>query len=312
MSEATASASEGYQQLRHGAGAAVLDRDFVWVEGPDAQAFLQGQLSQDILTLAVGQAAPALLLSPQGKLVALLRVLRTGEQAYLLDVDAGWGGGVVERLRRFMLRTDCQVEPRDWRCVAVRGPQAAERVASATLDPETLAAEAHWPALPGVDLVGPDPTAPEGVALVEARAWELARIEAGIPVMGAEITEKTIPASAGVVEASVSFTKGCYTGQELVARIDSRGGNVPRRLCSLSWSEPAEVLAGADVVVGEGDQAEVVGQVTSAASRLDAPGGVALAYLGRAVEVPASMRVAAEGGEWVRAEAVGQGQLVGP
>ncbi len=98
---------------------------------------------------------------------------------------------------------------------------------------------ADWPGLPGGDLVGESPEAPAGVAMCGMDAYEAVRIEAGIPVMGRELDERTIPAEAGVVDMSVSFTKGCYTGQELVARIDSRGGNVPRRLRGLVLADGA-------------------------------------------------------------------------
>jgi folate-binding protein YgfZ len=110
--------------------------------------------------------------------------------------------------------------------------------------------------------------------------YEQLRIEYGVPVMGAELTEDTIPAEAGdwVVATSVSFTKGCFTGQELVARIDSRGGNVPRHLRVLDVDGPTPA-PGTDVVL-DGD---VVGRVTSAA------GAVALAYIKRSVTPPASV-----------------------
>jgi folate-binding protein YgfZ len=118
------------------------------------------------------------------------------------------------------------------------------------------------------------------------------RIEAGIPVMGREIDEGTIPAEAGVVDMSVSFTKGCYTGQELVARIDSRGGNVPRRLRGVVLGDGTVPPLGA-TVQSEGKE---VGRLTSVAfsPRLDAP--VALAYVRRAVEVPTEVVVQWEGG----------------
>src|SRR5205085_1702728 len=143
--------------------------------------------------------------------------------------------------------------------------------------------------LAGADLVGPSAAAPPGVPSVAPEAYEAVRIEAGIPVMGHELDESTIPAEAGIVDLSVSFTKGCYTGQELVARIDSRGGNVPRRLRGLILA--GEAPAGATLRADGKD----VGVVTSVAvsPRL---GTVALAYVRRAVEPPADVDVACEGG----------------
>ena len=246
--------------------------------------FLQGQLSQDVAGLAVGGSTWALLLQPQGKVVAFLRVLRVGEEELVLETDAGFGPTVTERLNRFKLRVKCDLDPLAWRCLAVRGPRSHELVEGGVV--------ADWPGLAGADLVGGSPVPPDGVPMCSLEAYEAVRIEAGIPVMGRELDEGTIPAEAGVVDMSVSFTKGCYTGQELVARIDSRGGNVPRRLRGVILPEGASPPGGATVQ----DEGKEVGRITSVAfsPRLGAP--VALAYVRRAVEVPAEVVVEWDGG----------------
>src|SRR5690606_12000516 len=120
-----------------------------------------------------------------------------------------------------------------------------------------------WPGVEGVDALGEDVALPDGVERATAADLASLRVRAGIPAMGAELAASTIPAETGrhVLDASVSFTKGCYTGQELVARIDSRGGNVPRQVRGLVVRDDAGVAPGAAVVVG-GDE---VGAVTSAA-----------------------------------------------
>jgi folate-binding protein YgfZ len=150
---------------------------------------------------------------------------------------------------------------------------------------------ADWPGLPGVDLIGEAPAPPPGVPACSPEAYEAVRIEAGIPEMGRELDDRTIPAETGLVDRSVSFTKGCYTGQELVARIDSRGGNVPRHLRGV-------VVAG-DVVPPVAAAVEVdgkeVGRLTSAAVS-PGLGPVALAYVRRAVQPPADVTVAWESG----------------
>jgi len=254
-----------YDALRSGRGAFWLDRDAIRVEGPDALAFLDGQLSQDIKPLDVGDAADALLLQPQGKVVALVRVTRVADDGYVLDVDAGFGDAVVERLQRFLLRTKVTVRPdRGWRVLAL-----------------------GWPGEHRV-LAGYDVAVPDDAELVGADAYEAARIEAGVPVMGRELTEQTIPAEAtGVVERAVSFTKGCYTGQELVARIDSRGGNVPRRLHGVEFPPGADVPApGAELHDATGGAVAVI---TSAALSPRTGGPVALAYVARKVEPPAEL-----------------------
>jgi folate-binding protein YgfZ len=167
----------------------------------------------------------------------------------------------------------------DWKCLAVRGPDAS-RV------PDGL--DADWPGLPGVDLLGPDPSPPPGVPIVAIEAYEAVRIEAGVPVMGAELTDRTIPAETGILDRTVSFTKGCYTGQELVARIDSRGGNVPRHLRGVVLSAPAPVGAAIEV------EGKIAGSLSSVGLR---PGGaVGLAYVRRDVTPPASATVSWDGG----------------
>ena len=275
----------GYDALRHSVAAIRLSRDALRVAGPDAEAYLQGQLSQDIAAIAPGASAWSLILQPQGKVDALVRVSRTRADEFVIDVDGGYGTAVASRLRRFKLRVKAEIEELGWQCVALRGPQTDVPEA------EDLVADATWPGLVGFDLLGPAPTIPSGLPEAPIEAWEVARIEAGVPRLGAELTERTIPAEAGIVDRTVSFTKGCYTGQELVARIDSRGGHVPRRLLGLSSDrrpEPGEaiLLAGRDV-----------GLVTSAASH---PAGhaVALAYVRRDVEAPAEAELA--GGGMVR------------
>ncbi|MEW6153241.1 MAG: glycine cleavage T C-terminal barrel domain-containing protein [Actinomycetota bacterium] len=279
-----------YQALREDVGAVWLERDFVAVDGPDAVSFLQGQLSQDV-NVEVGASAWAMVLQPQGKLDAFVRLWRQGEDRFVLDTDGGWGPAVVERLNRFKLRVKAEVGPLAWKCLALRGPRAHE-VAGAAASPGTVVLGADWPGLAGADLVGEGPELPAGVRLCGPAAYQVARIEAGVPEMGREIDESTIPAEAGIVERSVSWTKGCYTGQELVARIDSRGGNVPRRLRGLVLGEGEVPPAGARVVAGEKD----VGRVTSVGEPIEGRAPVALAYVGRAVEPPADVTVTWDGG----------------
>ena len=274
---------QDYRLLREKVGAVRVERDVVRVSGADAVTFLHGQCSQDIAGLAVGASTWSLVLQPQGKVDALVRVTRTGPDSVVLDTDGGWGEALVARLNRFKLRVKAVIEPLAWRCVALRGPEAHAAGRTVSAGPELLVVDASWPGLPGVDLLGPQPPIPSGVAEVGVDAYQLTRIEAGVPIMGAELDERTIPAETGIVERTVSFTKGCYTGQELVARIDSRGGHVPRHL-------RAVLLPGG--VVTPGTELRLgttrVGTVTSSAAA-PAGGAVGLAYVSRNVEPPAEV-----------------------
>jgi folate-binding protein YgfZ len=271
----------GEVDLRTTLGAVEVARDVVRVAGPDAVTYLQGQLSQDVAGLATGSSAWSFLLQPMGKVDAWLRVTRVADDEVVLDVDGGHGPAVLARLRRFLLRTKADVDPLDLDCLVLRGPGAAAAAAGARAQ---LRPPAGWPGVEGVDLLGGGGARPAGAAPASVAAYESLRIRSGVPAMGAELTEATIPAEAGrhVVDASVSFTKGCFTGQELVARIDSRGGKVPRLVRGLDVPSDVAPAPGAPVLV-DGTEA---GHVTSAAPR---PGGgsVALAVLARRVAPPA-------------------------
>jgi tRNA-modifying protein YgfZ len=282
-----------YLALRREVAAVDLPRDVLEVHGVDAVSFLQGQLSADVAALDVGASTWSLLLEPQGKVDAWLRVWRTGTDRVVLDVDGGWGNAVNARLHRFKLRVDATIEAlTDWRCVALRGPAAPDvDVTSAGAE---LVGAVDWRGLPGVDLLGPDVAAPDGVRIAGADALDNVRIEQGWPRLGAELDDTVIPAEAGqwLIDASVSFTKGCFTGQELVARIDSRGGNTPRRLHGVVVTTNVVPPVGAMVDVEGVDR----GRLTSVGESLDLRAPVALALVHRSVEPPAEVTVRWDGG----------------
>jgi folate-binding protein YgfZ len=280
-------AAAGYAALRTTVAAVPIAREVVRVHGPDAASYLQGQLSQDVVALEAGGSAWAWLLQPAGKVDALVRVIRVGQDDFLVDTDAGWSQAVVERLNRFKLRTDAVIERLPWRVLGLRGPEARS-LALGSLRNGDVVADASWPGLPGLDLLGPDPAPPAGVANAEPADYEAARVEAGVPVMGAELTERTIPAETGLVELTVSFTKGCYTGQELVARIDSRGSHVARHLRGLRLSGAAP--AGSSLEAA----GKTAGTLTSVAHS-PASGWVGLGYVNRNIDVPAVVEVSGEG-----------------
>lgn len=283
----------GYRALREDVAAVRVPRDVVRVRGRDAVSFLHGQLSQDVTALEVGDSAWAFLLAPQGKVDAWLRVARIAEDDLLVDLDAGFAQAAVARLERFKLRTAAELEVlAGWSCLAVRGPQISRVVPDRTS--AVVVAPVEWPGgVVGLDLVGPDPTVPIGVPWAPIEALDAVRIECGVPVLGRELTDATIPAESGawVIEHSVSFTKGCYTGQELVARIDSRGGNVPRPLRGVVLGEGAspEHLppAGAPVTLAGAE----VGHVTSVAWSPRLGAAVALAPISRSLEPPSAVEV---------------------
>jgi tRNA-modifying protein YgfZ len=271
---------EGYRLLRAGVALAPVGRDVVKVSGPDAVDYLQGQCSQDVAALATFQSADALLLQPTGRTDALVRVTRTAPDELILDSDAGFGPAVAERLERFKLRVRVEISLLGWQCLALRGPETKDLDAPGGV----LVLPWQWPGISGLDLLGANPETPSGVRSCGEEAWEACRIEAGVPVMGAEIDDRTIPAEAGLVERCVSFTKGCFTGQELVARLDARGSNVARRLRGLviPGDRRAQPLEPGTEVRAAG---KPVGGVTSIAWSPGLEATVALAYVHRSVEV---------------------------
>jgi len=280
--------------------ARVVPRDVLSVTGPDARSYLQGQCSQDLDGLTEGMATEALLLSPQGKIDAYIRISRTGEEAFVLDTDVGCGSAAISRLQRFRLRTRVEIATLDWSCLSIRGPAAA------TFDVgegPALALTVDWPHWSGMDLLGPRPVddpelgrwLPDDVVPCDEEPWESARIEAGVPVGGREVTESTIAAEVGLVERTVSFTKGCFTGQELVARLDARGSKVARRLRGLVVSGKARPPIGSTVWTM--DSEHEVGTVTSAAWSEQRGAAVALATLHRRIEPPETVVIRWEGGE---------------
>jgi tRNA-modifying protein YgfZ len=287
--EVSAPVAAQYAALRTTAGVHLARRDVVAVEGPDAASYLQGQCSQDLAGLAIGDSAEALLLSPQGKVEAYVRIARRADDGFVIDTDAGYGPTVIARLERFRLRTKVTMTPLDWVCMNVRGPEARQMV----VGQPPLVVEVTWPGLSGVDLLGPAP-APGPRRWVDAdaidcgqEAWEAARIEAGVPVNGREVVEGTIAAEVGLVERTVSFTKGCFTGQELVARLDARGSKVARALRAVTVEVgPGEEWppVGAEVVTA--DDSHSVGRLSSVAWSPGSASVVALATLHRRVQPP--------------------------
>jgi folate-binding protein YgfZ len=245
--------------------AAIVERAFISVAGDDAEPFLQGQLSQDV----TAGSGLSFLLDPTGKVVAFLRFLRR-DDGFLLDTDPEAGDAVVARLQRFLLRTKATIERVD--------DVHLVRVFGGPLLPQRLIVRA-WTEGAVQDVLVPDAAAEIeaiGAEAITEDEHERRRILAVVPRSGVDIGPATIPAEAGrwTIEAGVSFTKGCYTGQELVARIDSRGGNVPHPLRLVRFDAP---VAGGQRVKDAGG-AEL-GVITSAA------GDVALAPLPRRTEV---------------------------
>lgn len=287
------------------------DRDSVLVTGPDAATFLHSLCSQDVAGLADGQGAHALLLQPQGKLTADFRVLRVGDELWL-DCEAGVGSVLASTLNRFRIRVKAEVIDRSHELgvIEVRGPSSL--AAAPGTVPETQHAHLPWPSrpsvrivradwpdgTPGFDIVGPiggvdggldgalaDLVA-TGLRQASADEHEYRRIVAGVVRQGLDTSDATIPQEAYLERTAVSFTKGCFLGQELVCRIDSFG-QVPRLLRLVHLETPGSVEPGSEVV----HEGASIGTVTSVATELGGSGAVAIVSVRRTIAVPAAVTI---------------------
>ncbi|MFM8646026.1 MAG: YgfZ/GcvT domain-containing protein [Actinomycetota bacterium] len=225
-----------------------LIRDVITARGADTRSFLHSQLSNDIISLAPESSRYSFVLEPTGKLSAFLRVRCVAEDHFVLDVDAGCGEDALTRLNKFKIRVKCEFTLTSQHVVAVRGLNAEARTATLA-QPGAVAA---WHEADGaVDIfaaanglaVTATPTAP----LADLATYHAERVRCAWPIFGIDIDGDTIPAETSLVDDCVSFTKGCYPGQELVERMDSRGSTAPRRLLRL----PARPANGVIAAVGE-------------------------------------------------------------
>jgi len=237
--------------------AAVLDRAFLRASGPDAVAYLQSMVTNDVEAVEPGGGTYALLLTPKARVIADLEVFRV-DGDLVLACPPQAVDDVVETLVRARFRKKVAFDPAEY--ALVWG------------DADDALAERQTPA--GVERLLA--TAPASGAAAEAD-WELARIEAGMPRFGHEFDASSMPAEAGLETRAISFTKGCYPGQEPVARLHYRG-HANRGVRGIRF-DGAVVEPGAEVTV----EGAAVGRVTSA---VDSPrfGPIGLAILRREVQ----------------------------
>lgn len=246
---------------------AARERATVRVAGPDAAGLLQRLVSNDVEALGVGESCPALLLTAKARVIAPLVVWRRGDEDFLLLTEPELGETLRTQLLRLRLRARCEIEPEEHEVALVVGGD--EGIAS------------DFPGAVELLDAGLEPT-------LDADELELRRIEAGVPRWGRELDDRVLPAEAGLDETHVSFSKGCYPGQEPVARLHFRG-HPNRELRVLELEEEPEYDA---ELLHEG---KAVGRVTSAARRPDGS-VVALAYVRTEVPRDAPLALAARAG----------------
>jgi folate-binding protein YgfZ len=233
-------------------GVARRPRAFIRVSGPDAEDYLQRMVSNDVEALPVGGSCDALLLTAKARVIAPLRVLRRASDDFLLLTEPELGETVRGELVRMRFAAKAEIEPEE---------------------------HESWLVLGGEEVLDERPPGEE-VGAEEVERW---RIESGIPTWGKEIDDRVLPAEAGLDETHISFSKGCYPGQEPIARQRYRG-KVNRKLRVLDIDGDAP--SGTELLYG----GKTVGRITSSVPRL------ALGYV--RVEVPedAQLELAAKAG----------------
>ena len=225
-------------------------RAFLRVAGPDAAEYLQRMLSNDVEALGAGAACDALLLTAKARVIAPLRIIRRSDDDFLLLTEPELAERVRAELVRMRFAAKAEIEPEE---------------------------HESWLVLGGEEVVDERPDGDE----VDSESYERWRIESGIPQWGQEIDERVLPAEAGLDETHISFSKGCFPGQEPIARQRYRG-KVNRRLRVLDLD--GDVTPGEEIV----HEGKTVGRVTSAVR------GVALGYVRTEVPDDAELLVGAQ------------------
>ncbi|HWM54356.1 MAG TPA: glycine cleavage T C-terminal barrel domain-containing protein [Solirubrobacterales bacterium] len=259
-----------YRQVREECG--LLDRSArgkLLVTGPEAAEYLQGQLTNEVEALEPGEGGYAALLDRKGHMQADMRVLRLAADEIWIDTEPEALEAARRHLQTYKIGRQVEVADAERALLSLIGPRSAEIAASPPLPPyrcERLAAHGveclAVGTRDGIDLIAAADDAERlrgalvtaGAPEVVPEVAEILRIEAGTPRFGAEMGPRTMPAEAGIVEAAVSFTKGCYIGQEPVARLHYKG-RPNRHLRGLRLSAPA--AHGTPLRLGEKEVGEV-------------------------------------------------------
>jgi tRNA-modifying protein YgfZ len=246
-----------YRALREEAGYVPRARAALTVRGPDVVDYLQGQLTNDIEGLETERGCYAALLDRKGHLQSDMRVLRLANEEIWLDLESGPAPAVLKHLRTYSIGREIEIEDvsERWTITSLIGPRAGELSGFEGLGPEHAQRFREWDGAEvlavatdiGLDLITKaddsgrlaELLAAAGAARVSEAAAEIVRVETGRPRFGFDMGPEAMPAEAGITERAVDFEKGCYIGQEPVARLHYRG-KPNRALRGLRLSQPAE------------------------------------------------------------------------
>jgi folate-binding protein YgfZ len=316
-------ASEGYIAARERTALFMQERGLIVVSGKDRASYLQGLLTNDIVALQAGHGCYSAYLTPQGRMIADLHVYELGD-VILLVLPLQVKDTVLARLDQFIFAEDVQLGDvtGTFGMVSLVGRESV-RVLAGTIkvDPSQLEALAEHgnrrldidgetvivlragdAGVPGFHVLAPPDRVQalvegfraEGAVAIDPETVDLLRIEGGVPLFGRDMDEETIPLEAGIEQQAISFSKGCYVGQEVIIRVLHRGhGRVARRLVGILFDDGVEQPPGAgETLAVDGRE---VGSITSAALSPARGRAIALGYVKRDFAAPGTVVVAASG-----------------
>lgn len=282
---------EGYRALTVAAGFVLRpDRGVLRVSGSDRGPWLQGLLTNDVLSLPLHEARYAAYLTPHGRMITDMRVVAL-EDGLLLEVPRELARPLSDRLEGLIFAEDVQVsdDAGTIMLLEVYGPHADRlldrhradfRAVGATVVHDASPALPAWALYVSADRASMlrDTLQAMNLPEVTAATLETVRIEAGIPQFLVDMDEETIPLEAGIEDRAISFSKGCYVGQEIIVRVTQRGGGrVARRLVGLLVDGTDVPDPGSRILSAQRD----IGRVTSATRSPALDGPVALGYVHR-------------------------------
>jgi len=305
----------GYTEAKETAAFIVRrDRRFLRVFGRDPVKMVQGLITNDLAGAPENRSVYAAMLTPKGRMIADMRLFRRGPDV-LIETDADAADNIAAHLKKFVPPLFARSEDASakWGVLTVAGPEAArvlERLTGAQVSAEENVISgsgdliAVGGRLPGsIDVIAPaaeverlgDELAHAGVAPLDHRAYEVLRVEAGIPAWAAELDDTVIPLEAGLRHELISETKGCYTGQEVIIRILHRG-HVNRHLRGLLLGDRRPPGKGTPLFNADGKN---VGMITSSVRSPARQQTIALGYVRREIVPPATLHLDEPGGSIV-------------
>jgi folate-binding protein YgfZ len=304
----TPALSPAYQAARTAVGLIARTPGLIAVSGRDRASYLQGLLTNDVTALAAGQGCYAAYLTAQGRMISDLHVYELGD-VILVRTPHATKDVVLAKLDQFIFSEDVQLGDLSdtFASLAIVGPGAAPLLSSVfgsdaaavstgplhgncrvvLHEQPVIALRVSDTGEPGVELVAPHATVQElgdtlralGAVDIDSAVAEALRIEAGVPLFGRDMDEDTIPLEAGIEDRAISFTKGCYVGQEVIIRVLHRGhGRVARRLVGMTFDAQQEVPAAGIALLVD---AVKVGDVTSSTWSPALAQPIALGYVKR-------------------------------